>query len=279
MNAQDPVARLFDQVVQDLNPALDVLVERGERRGRKLRTRRRVRLAVGNSLAVAAVVGVGVAVSAQLSKPGAARPAGLSATASASASGSPSPTPATSIPAGPDPNPTSSPSGKASAPASTATATTSRLLDTLRALVPGGIFSNARSAWGPGTLQVDYDDGHGAVDLILSIGPRSSGDAPLTCPTAPWKDEGARPAGALPISCATRTLADGSIEFDAVMYADSYGFYGYDIYYAHPDGMEVTIQVGNGINHGIPQVDRAVPPGSMAQWSAIVRNPVWLRTH
>jgi hypothetical protein len=256
MNAEDPVARLFDRVVQDLNPALDVLVEQGERQGRKLRARRRVRLAVGNSLAVAAVVGVAVAVSAQGSKPGADDSAGLSSTAS--------------------PHPSASPIGKASATASAKAATTAQMLDTLRALVPaGGTFLDARSAWGPGTLQVDFDDGHGPVDILLFVGRPSPGDAPLVCPTPLWKDEGPRPKGALPISCAARTLPDGSLELATVTNADSLGFYGYDIYDLRPDGVEVSIQVANGTNHGTPQVDRAIPPGSMAQWTAIVQNPAW----
>jgi hypothetical protein len=98
---------------------------------------------------------------------------------------------------------------------------------------------------------------------------------PLACPKPLWTDEGQRPAGALPISCAMRTLPDGSIERDAVMYADAYGFYGYGIYDQRPDGVTVFIQVANGINHTLPQVDRAQPPGSMAKWEAVVENPAW----
>ena len=72
-----------------------------------------------------------------------------------------------------------------------------------------------------------------------------------------------------------RTLPGGSVERDAVMYADSFGFYGYDIYDTRPDGITVFIQVGNGTLNGLPQVDRATPPGSMAQWEAVVESPAW----
>jgi len=72
-----------------------------------------------------------------------------------------------------------------------------------------------------------------------------------------------------------RNLPDGSVERDAVMYADDFGFYGYDIYDLRPDGVTVFIQAGNGINHTLPHVDRARPPGSMAEWEAVVENPAW----
>lgn len=58
-------------------------------------------------------------------------------------------------------------------------------------------------------------------------------------------------------------------------YADTYGFYGYMIDDQRPDGVSVSIQVGNGINHTLPQVDRAWPPGSMAEWEALAENPAW----
>lgn len=71
------------------------------------------------------------------------------------------------------------------------------------------------------------------------------------------------------------TLLAALLERDIVTNADSYGFYGYNIYDQRPDGITVFIQVGNGINHTLPQVDRARPPGSMAEWEAVVENPAW----
>ncbi len=29
------------------------------------------------------------------------------------------------------------------------------------------------------------------------------------------------------------------------------------------------------LNHTLPQVDRPRPPGSMAEWEAVVENPAW----
>jgi hypothetical protein len=51
--------------------------------------------------------------------------------------------------------------------------------------------------------------------------------------------------------------------------------YFYNITDQRPDGTVVWVQVGNGINHGLPQVDRAVPPGSITEWNALVESPVW----
>lgn len=126
----------------------------------------------------------------------------------------------------------------------------------------------------PGALEVDYNDGNGAVDFMINVQPTSMFD-PLSCPTPLWPDEGPRPVGALPISCALRTLPDGSLERDAVYNADAYGFYGYSVYVNRPDGMTVDVQVANGINHTLPQDDRARPPGSMAEWEALAESPVW----
>jgi hypothetical protein len=98
----------------------------------------------------------------------------------------------------------------------------------------------------------------------------------LSCPHPLWTDEGTRPAGALPISCAIRTPPGGGTERDAVMYADGYGFYGYNIYDQRPNGIEVFIQVGNGyFDPYLPHVDRPTPPGSMTLWEAVVDSPAW----
>ena len=151
------------------------------------------------------------------------------------------------------------------------------MLNTLRSLLPAGAqLSHVSTDTGPGSLEVDYDDGHGAVDVIVTVTPTSATKMALTCPHPLWSgDEGTRPAGALPISCTMRTPPGGGVERDAVMYADSFGFYGYDIYNQRSDGITVFIQVANGINHTLPQTDRAAPPGSMQIWTTLVENPAW----
>jgi hypothetical protein len=158
--------------------------------------------------------------------------------------------------------------------------TTTQIMNDLRALLPAtSTISDIRpSTYGDEAVDFDYNDGLGAVDFQFSIEPTSFYDRPLTCSQSPWSgapDEGARPAGALPQSCVMTTLPDGSILQDWVTYADAYGFYGYNITDQRPDGTVVWVQVGNGINHTLPQVDRAVPPGSTAEWNALVEDPGW----
>lgn len=276
MVTDDGIADLFESAAQDLDPAVDVIVGRAEQMGRRLRTRRRVYIAVGSSLAIAAMAGSGLAAAAAQLRPPAA-PAGAAVIeASGRSSASPasgskgSPSPARTVKrTKPAPSQSASPAGGM---------TQEEMLTTLRRLLPAGaILSDARSDGSKGDLEVDYNDGKGPVDLMISVSPTSSygSDNPLNCPNPLWADEGTRPAGALPISCVMRSLPGGGIERDAVMYADIKGFYGYGIYDQRPDGITVFLQVGNGINHVLPQVDRARPPGSMAEWAAVAESPAW----
>lgn len=270
---RDPIADLFEQVVEQLHPEVDRILEEGEQRGRRLRTRRRLRLAAAGTLTLTAVVGVAVGLYE-------GRTATPTALAGASGTSVPVTRPPSALTGSRSPA-LSSPGGsiataKQSTPATGSPMSREQMLDTLRSLLPAGAqLSHVSTSTGPGSLEVDYNDGHGAVDLILTITPTSMMKVPLTCPEPLWTDEGTRPAGALPISCTMRTPPGGGLERDAVMYADSFGFYGYNIYDQRPDGVTVFIQVANGINHTLPQVDRATLPGTMQQWTAIVEDPAW----
>lgn len=276
----DPIAELFEQVAEQLHPAIDKIVEEAEQRGRRLRARRHLRLVAANTLALTAVVGLGVGLTVALpaARSGSAAPDGAtgpSAAPTRSPVTTPTTTPAPSFAATP-PRGTPTATPKQSSSATGSFMSRGQMLDTLRSLLPAGAqLSHVNTTTGAGWLEVDYDDGHGAVDLIVTVTPTGTTQDPLACPQPLWKDEGTRPAGALPISCTLRTLPDGGVERDAVTYADSYGFYGYNIYNQRPDGVTVFIQVANGINHTLPQVDRATPPGTMQQWTALVENPKW----
>ena len=172
-----------------------------------------------------------------------------------------------------------------------------QMLRVLRSLLPAGavLTKDPTANNGPGSLEVNYNDGRGKADVMLAIWPfdrvltqqqlrtqlgTSTKRLPwvlaLSCPNPLWTDEGQRPVGALPISCAIRTPPGGGTERDAVMYADAYGFYGYDIYDQRPDGVEVFIQVGNGyFDPYLPHVDRPTPPGSMSLWESVAESPAW----
>jgi len=290
MPVEKDMADIFERAVRDLDPVVHAIVGRAEQGGRRLRARRRAWMALGSGLAIAVLAATTLAAGLPLAHPRGARAAagGLRSQASIKQAGtshaSPKPSGRSSHarPSGrgsPARPPKRSPARGFSKLALTPgyEMTTGQMLRVLHSLLPAGsTLSNVNpySSTGDGNLEVDYNDGQGAVDLIIDVQPTAM-FAPLSCPKPLWTDEGQRPAGALPISCAMRTLPDGSIERDAVMYADSFGFYGYNIYDQRPDGTTVMIQVANGINHTLPQVDRARPPGSMAEWEAVVENPRW----
>jgi hypothetical protein len=275
MITEDAIADLFEKAVQDLDPAVQAILIQAEQRGRRLRARRRAWLALGSGLVVVALAGTALAAPLAPAHPEAARlPTG--ATHHHPSTRRPHPEPSARTPA-------AQPSGDGYTAGTTMKLapgyrmSQGQMLRVLRSLLPAGsTVSNVNPySWNDGMLEVDYNDGNGAVDLILSIDPTALYGFRMACPNPPWTDEGQRPAGALPISCAMRSLPGGSIERDIVTNADSYGFYGYNIYDQRPDGITVFIQVGNGINHLTPQVDRARPPGSMAEWEAVVENPAW----
>ena len=282
MITEDELADLFEQAVHDLDPAVHAILIRAEQRGRRLRNRRRIWLALGSGVVVVALAGTALAAGVPL-----ARPQGAQLAAGATHR-PPSTKHAGTSHARPKPSghrPARLPS-KGSYPAKSLPVlapgyqmTAGQMRDVLRRLLPAGsTLSNVNPySAADGSLEVDYNDGQGAVDLIMAVTPTATypSDAPLDCPKPLWTDEGSRPAGALPISCVMRTLPDGSTERDAVMYADAYGFYGYNIYDQRPDGITVFIQVANGINHTLPQVDRPRPPGTLAEWEALVENPAW----
>jgi hypothetical protein len=278
MVTDDEIAALFATVVRDLDPPVGAMVRRAELIGRRRRARRRARIAAGSTLAISAVVGAGLLVGTHHAPLAPARSLAGAATGHRSASPRPrashpaSPSPSPSAPVTPTPTPTTPSPGQPARPGMTP----EQMLVTLRGLLPAGSeLSNVNQLTsGHGNLEVDYNDGRGAVDFTVGVFPPGTIQQP-TCPDPLWANEGPRPAGALPISCVTRTPPGGGVERDAVMYADSLGFYGYDIYDERPDGVTVFVQVGNGIVHTLPQVDRARPPGSMAEWEAVAENPAW----
>ena len=282
MISEDALADLFERAVLDLDPAIQAILIGAEQRGRRLRKRRRIWLALGSGLVVVALAGTALTAGVPLAQPqGAQFAAGAThrhpSTRHAGTSHA-RPKPSGHRPAHP-PSRGGHPAKSLPMLAPGYQMTVGQMLDVLRRLLPAGsTLSNVNPySAGDGMLEVDYNDGQGAVDLIMTVSPTATypPDAPLNCPKPLWTDEGPRPAGALPISCVMRTLPDGSIERDAVMYADGYGFYGYDIYDQRPDGITVFLQVANGINHTLPQVDRPRPPGTLTEWEALVENPAW----
>src|SRR5450759_3488297 len=229
MLTDDGIADLFDKVAADLDPPVGAIVGRSERLGRRLRARRRAGIAAGNAVAVVAVAGTTLAVGMHQARPAAGPSVGAAAASAASAS----PGSGGKVPAPPPDarrkHPRVIPSARVN---STGGMTRRAMLRAMRSLLPAGsILSDVRTDTGRGSLEFDYNDGQGAVDFDLFITSASVFHSkPLACAKPPWNgDEGPRPAGALPISCVLRTLADGTVERDWVTGADVKSFYAYNI--------------------------------------------------
>jgi hypothetical protein len=307
MQTDDDLAELFERAVADLAPDVTAIVHMAEQLGRKLRRRSHLRQAAGSALAVVLVAGAGYATwsAHPLTRASGQQAQAAGGARSAGAGAQPGGTPAGHL------------TGKQALKflrqraaarreaalqrreAELKPMTSQQMIRVLRSLLPtGSVVAHVSTENGPGTLEVNYNDGRGAVDLLLEISTftkvitsqqlHSSGPPvgathkpvswvlALSCPNPLWTDEGTRPAGALPISCLVRTTPGGGVERDAVMYADEYGFYGYNIYDQRPDGVEVFIQVGNGyFDPYLPHVDRATPPGSITFWESVVDSPAW----
>jgi hypothetical protein len=260
MMTEEEIARLFGRAVGNVDwPGLDSTIMGAQRQARRLRRRRRVSLAASGALA-AGVAGVAVAVATgtlpQL--PGATSPHGpadASTTTPASSPVTPSPTP----------SPTSSPPP-----------TGAQMLATLRTLLPAGsTISDVQPLQhivGTYRLEVDYNNGQGAVDLMVIIAPPGIDNAYASCSQIPGAPPG-QPAG----PCTTRTLPDGSTEVDATA-APIGGVGQLEVLVLKPDGWGVQVVVANGNWDNPAQtvtITQPTPPGSFAQWSAVADSPAW----
>jgi hypothetical protein len=292
----DDLTSIFTTVAQDIEPDLAAVIAEATRQGRRRRARRRLAIAC---TATASVVAVSVAatVGAHLvtgpfhgSSP--AGPGGHRHTHLVK------PKVHHTRPAAP----------QAHGPGMTPT----QMLAVLRTLLPKGEVTYVAPYYMRGWLEINFDDGKGAVDMIVSVtGPetiqqlrakfryphvqkpsasqltkdlkQANKRDELNCPNPLYKDEGKRPVGAPPISCTRSVLPNGDIVMKLVTEADVAGYYDYAVYISRPDGVSVSIDAGNGTLEGTPHyaklgwpwVDRAVPPGSLALWQTVVASPKW----
>jgi hypothetical protein len=261
----DDIVEIFATVAQDIEPDLAVVIGEATRQGRRRRARRRLAIACTASASVV-VIAVAATVAAQL--------------ASARVHGSP--------PAGhgghrhqqalkPQGHHARAAVPQAHGPGMRA----SRMLAALRTLLPPGkITYVARYPFtSRGSLELNFDDGKGAADIILSVAPTIQPDY---C-EPPLKNDGKRPPGAAPQSCTRSVLRNGDVVLSLVTAADFAGYYNYAVYLSRPDGVTVEINVGNGTLQGVPHqgkqgwpwVNRAVPPGSLTIWQRVAMSPKW----
>jgi hypothetical protein len=292
----DDLASIFTVVAQDIEPDMAAVIAEATRQGRRRRARRRLAIVCTASASVVAVA-VAATVGARLvtgavhgSSP--AGPGGHRHTHAAR------PKVRHTRPAVP----------QAHGPGMTP----SKMLAVLRTLLPQGDVTYVAPYYQRGWLELNFDDGKGAVDIIVAVsGPETMEQLKakfrypnvqmpagsqlrqdlrqankrdeLYCPNPLYKDEGKRPAGAPPISCTRSVLSNGDIVMKLVTEADVAGYYDYAVYISRPDAVTVSIDVGNGTLEGTPHlarqgwpwVDRGVPPGSLAFWESVVASPKW----
>lgn len=286
MEFEDELTELFDHATATLRPPVDELLEQSSTRGRRLRRRRRTaKVALGTFGMTAVVCGTAFGVVHGYS-PARSAPAALGASADASprssaaptgaatVTASASPAKATTTPTTPAKQTSGTPAGQSSSPSGSGRTD----YDLLSSLLPaGGNLEPMPYDWGgtvPGAADAVYNDGHGAVELSVSTTSRPSD---VTC--ANWiggTNEGTRPAGATPVSCAETTLPDGDRRLTVVTGVDGSGFYDYEVTLTRTDGTIVMAVVGNGVPEGATvDVTRAVPPLTIAQLQAIAADPGW----
>jgi hypothetical protein len=273
----DDLATIFSDVAQQLQPDLTVVIAQATRRGRRLRARRRIAIALSAGATVGAVA-VATILGAQLAHRPAQGPQSVAPsghhTTKLKPKLKPRPKPGLKQPKTPVP--------QQNGPGQTA----SEMLSILRTLLPAGQITGVIPYEPYGGVEVNFADGDGRGAVDVNVGVYATGGPPssLECPNVPLKDEGKRPAGAAPISCTTSVLAGGGgVVMKEFTEADFAGYYDLAVYVARPDGVTVAVDVANGTLDGTPHegrqgwpwVDRAVPPGSFAIWEQVVRSPKW----
>ncbi|HET7014111.1 MAG TPA: hypothetical protein VFI65_09375 [Streptosporangiaceae bacterium] len=268
----DGLTTLFSDVAQQLEPDLAAMIDEAIRRGRRMKARRRIAIALSAGATVLTVA-VATAFGAQLAGSSSQGPEPASHHGHRATKPKPKPKPhhAAALPQ----------VAQEHGPGMTG----AEMLAVLRTLLPAGEITYVDPTQSRGDLEINFDDGSGAVDIQLSATPTGAayGGDPTDCPYPPVKDEAKRPAGALPISCTTVTLRNGDIIRKGVTAADFAGFYDIQLYMTRPDGVDVSIAVANGTLEGTPHdgrqgwpwVDRAVPPGSVDFWQRVILSPKW----
>lgn len=258
MDIEDRLAALMEDAAA--SPPLDPqeVLRAGRARGVLLRRRQRT---MRSAMAVVAVVAVGTGLTEVMGGHGGPSPGTMAAAAQSGTTTRP-----------PGATPSSTPR-KTMKPESIETV--------LKGLIPQGNRLSMDPETPPQLQNNDLtvlrdDDGHGSVQVTVSVTPAAEWHGSDDC-SAGIANEGKRPPGALPTSCANTTLADGDRLMSAVTGVDEAGFYDAQVRDTRTDWLMVDISFANGYTGMNPPVTvtRAVPPLSLAQITAIVTSPAW----
>ena len=289
MTPEDRLTALMEAAVTDLDPPVGQILAEAERRGRRLRRRRHVMLAVaaaGAVLLTAAGLGAGLRLTssqqvgvAGYQESGAARvspePSGApsggartgagSAWESVAASGSGAASGAGSAPG-------------ASGVKSLVPITPAAEFAILRKLLPSWVFTDPS---GPSATQADLwvhgNDGKGEFTVFVGVASAAkSGMDPADCAQQglPSIDVN-EPAGVTGPGCSLVKTQPGDLVMEEVVGGvHAGGYYQYRVIAYRADGVAVEITASDGIaDTGV--VTRSAPPLTPQQWAALVTDPVW----
>ncbi|BFV59604.1 hypothetical protein KCMC57_up47080 [Kitasatospora sp. CMC57] len=249
---RDPVLeRLFDDAVPGIDPPVAELVTGSQHLGRKLRLRRRLRIA-GAALTVTALAATGTAVRWW---PGGdtARQAVASAPADVTA-----------------PSSTLEP------------VTPEAMLQILSGVLPPdgkltdfvGRSGRLAASGLPSQLGVVYDDGSGASELEVGIQPTQVPAPDLSCDGY----QGHRSQVVSAPSCTTRVLPDGT-KLQTLGSGDGRGHvYSISVHAFRPDGVHVWISAANGLSATASGATRPEPPLGTGLLEKVASSPAWQLT-
>ncbi|HEU0241167.1 MAG TPA: hypothetical protein VFR11_18065 [Micromonosporaceae bacterium] len=269
-NIEDELSDLLRSITSDLDPPIAPIVSGGIRRGQRLRRYNRIRGAAVAVTVLAVIVGIGVGVTGAMGgRPDTGRPSDRASTSVGPASVQPSSsTPDFSMP---------------SAPQHDVQITTEQAEQIFASLLPPG-----HVTWDPLTVMdlsvfgnyfpAGSDRGYQVSFEVSSENRGVAGGAFFAC-SAPDRDEGPRPAGALPVGCQMSQVPGGGIATVAVLACDEYGFYDVDVSIIRPDGVQVRLDISNGTtipSGGNPvTVSAPRPPVTADQLLAMAESKLW----
>jgi hypothetical protein len=264
LTPEEQLATLMEAVVGDLAPPLGEILAKAERRGRRLKRRRRVALAIG-AMGVVALCAVGVDVGLRFAGSHAIGVAGEeTAPPGIRIAGSPS----------------------ATTGSRTQEATSGRLpidgsaeILILHTLLPTSWSFSDPQEPETANLWITMNDGKGPFSVFVAV--RSTADSgmdPVDCAAQglPSLAVAALAAqGALHEGCVVQTFSNGDKAMEeAVGAVQVGGYYQYRIIVSRADGVAVEIEAGDGISQS-GKTTRIAPPLSLMQWTQIARNQLW----
>ena len=283
--AEDRLSEMMDAATRALAPPVESILAEGERLGRRRRRRRRAAVATGTA-AVVLLAGVGTAAGLRFARADRDDNVGA-ATVVHHASRAPT-TPSAVTSAGPTP----SFSSLVGAPTPSVTPPRGASLQLINSQAAVEILKQDGAAvWKFGSydptntsptllLNVIVDDGGGSARISVAIGTvKYSGMPSADCKLQAQllQKSGNNPVGGpQPKSCDVKNYPNGDTVMQQVFEQADIKFDEYQVTAYRADGVAVEIVAANGDGNVYPtEVTRALPPLTVAQWTAIALDRAW----